>query len=269
MAAKSHAETTGGHGFERIPLRSTEGIVLICDHASRHIPSEYGGLGVDESILATHIGWDIGAGELTRRLSDLLGAGAVLSVVSRLMIDCNRPPGHASSIPSRSHSIPVPGNIHLPPGEAQRREQRFFHPYQSAVDEELRSFEAEGKAPALVSVHSFTPELEDSARPWHIGILSDQDRRLADAVLATFRGERQWIVGDNEPYSGAYPEGYSCRHHGDAAGRINVLIEVRQDVIDTPEGAAEVAAVLAPRIRRAVGAVSDAGSRVRASASGS
>jgi predicted N-formylglutamate amidohydrolase len=268
MSAKSPDVKAREHGFERIPLRSPAGVVLICDHASNRVPVEYGHLGVDEGILGTHIAWDIGAGDLTRRLSALLGAGAILSVASRLVIDCNRPPGHESSIPSQSHGIPIPGNIHLPPGDTQQREQQFFHPYQSAVDEELRSFEAEGVAPALISVHSFTPELEDVARPWHIGILSDRDRRLADAVLATFNGDRRWVLGDNEPYSGSYPEGYSCRHHGDAAKRINVTIEVRQDLIETPEDAEEVAAALAPRIRHAVGVVGDAGDRVGATASG-
>lgn len=249
--------------FEFVEQRSPDGILLICDHASQRILPAYGDLGVDPEALKSHVAWDIGAGDLTRRLAALLGAGAVLAGVSRLVIDCNRPPGHETSIPVRSHGFEVPGNQGLPPGDVQAREQHFFHPYQAAVDRELTAIEAAGMRPALVSVHSFTPFLDEYVRPWHIGILSDRDRRLAELLLAELEGQPDLLIGDNEPYSGTYPEGYSCRHHGDAMGRANVLIEVRQDLVDNPGGVGGCAELLAPRIARAAAALRDADAAAR------
>lgn len=238
--------------FERIHQHSPEGILLICDHASDRIPAAYGDLGCSPEARRSHVAWDIGAGELTHRLAALLGAGAVLGGVSRLVIDCNRPPGHETSIPGRSHGFDVPGNRGLSAREAEARERAYFRPYQAAVAAELAAIEAAGLRPALVSVHSFTPFLDEFARPWHFGILSDADRRLAALLLADLDGQPDLVIGDNEPYSGAFPEGYSCRHHGDKQGRANVLIEVRQDLIDSSAGVAWCADLLAPAIARAV-----------------
>ena len=151
----------------------------------------------------------------------------------------------------------------MAPGEAEARAAYYFHPYQAAIDRELKAIEAAGMRPALLSIHSFTPLLDERARPWHIGILSDQDRRLAELLLAEMDGQPDLLIGDNEPYSGAYPEGYSCRHHGDAMGRANVLIEMRQNLIDTGGGVGVCAELLAPPVARAVAALGDADAAAR------
>ena len=252
MHNRHHSEIpTAPSPFECINQCSPDGILLICDHASRHIPPAYGDLGVSPEHLRSHIAWDIGAGELTRRMASLLGAGAVLSRVSRLVIDCNRPPGHQSSIPAATHAVAVPGNLNLPPRETQARERQFFYPYQSAIAAKLSAIEESGTEAVLVSVHSFTPFLNTVARPWHFGVLSDRDPRLADLVLTELKGQPDLVIGDNEPYSGSNPEGYACRYHGDAKGRANVLIEVRQDLVNSPTRTNATANLLAPAIARA------------------
>ena len=240
------------YAFVRIGTPSPEGIVLACDHASNRLPADYGTLGVDAAVLARHVAWDIGAADLTRRLSALTGAQAILSSYSRLLIDCNRPPGHPTSIVAESHGVAVPGNADLSADEAAYREQAYFLPYHDAIAAAFGAFEAPGKAPALISIHSFTPFLDEYARPWHLGILSHRDRRLADHLLAALESQADLVVGDNQPYSGYCPEGYTCRRHGEEGGRANVLIEVRQDLIDNPGGVSMWAELLAPRIARAV-----------------
>ncbi len=218
--------------FEFIAGSAKAGILLICDHASNRIPNELGSLGIEAEVLGLHIASDIGAAGVTRGLAARLGVQAVLTTVSRLVIDCNRPPGHAGSIPAVSHGIVVPGNRDLSPEQRRAREAAYFHPYHARVAAELALLEQrQGGQAVLVSIHSFTPVLADTARPWHAGVLSDADRRLADFFLAALRAESGLVVGDNEPYSGRHPEGFSCQTHGDAMGRLNVLIEIRQDLL--------------------------------------
>lgn len=240
--------------FERIAARSPTNIALICDHASNRVPTELGPLGVAPADLRRHVAWDIGCADLTRYLAARLGAGALLARVSRLVADFNRQPSHPSFVLAESDGVEVPGNRGLTPEAIAARARRYFEPYHEALDAMLRALEAAGMSAALVSIHSFTPRLRDNAR-WHLGVLSDRDRRLADPLLDDLAGLPGLVVGDNEPYSGAHPEGYSCQHHGDRAGRLNVLIEVRQDLIDTPEGVARIGDLLAPRIARAVASV--------------
>lgn len=257
-------DDTDAPSFEAIAGTAKSGIVLICDHASNRIPQDLQDLGLDLEALRLHVAWDIGAAGLTRSLAARLGAPAVLSRVSRLVVDCNRAPGHATSMPAVSHGVTVPGNRDLSPHERARRTQRYFEPYHRAVGEALAAIEAAGATALLVSVHSFTPVLGERARPWHCGVLYDRDRRLAEYFLRALSAERDLVVGDNEPYSGAHPEGYTCRRHGDAFGRPNVLIEVRQDLINDDAGVAAWAARLGAILAGAALRVGDRGARPRA-----
>jgi predicted N-formylglutamate amidohydrolase len=208
--------------------------LVICDHASRFIPPEYGSLGVSEEEIARHIGWDIGAGEVARELARLIDAPAVLCGTSRLVIDCNRRLGDPSSIPEVSDGTPVPGNRNLTPDERTRRAQRYFHPYHAEIERRLDGF---ARPPALVSVHSFTPVMNGFARPWHVGMLYDGDARLALPIIEALRREPGLVVGDNEPYSGRQPVGYALGTYGNRRGLAPAVFEVRQDLIDTPETA--------------------------------
>ena len=202
--------------------------LVICDHASRCIPPEYGNLGVSEEEIARHIGWDIGAGDVARELARLLDAPAVLCGTSRLVIDCNRLLDDPSSIPEVSDGTPVPGNLGLAPAERERRAERFFRPYHDEIERRLDGF---SEPPALISVHSFTPVMAGVARPWHVGLLYDEDDRLARPLIAALRRERGLVVGDNEPYSGRHPMGYALGVYGNGRGLRPAVFEVRQDLI--------------------------------------
>lgn len=216
-------------------------LLLLCDHATRFIPRALRGLGLDEAALARHIAWDIGIAEVTRLLARRLDAPAVLSHFSRLIVDPNRRLDNPTLMPEISDGTVVPGNRDL--GEAARRARvdSFFRPYHDAIDAQLDAMMAAGKTagqvPALVSMHSFTPVMHGVARPWEIGILWNRDPRLPRPLMERLRAEGL-TVGDNEPYSGADGHGYTQHTHGDRRGLANVLIEVRQDLIDTQQGAA-------------------------------
>ncbi len=237
--------------FEVINPAGGAGYLLTCDHASNALPAGYGTLGLEPTALARHIAYDIGAADVTRRLAAALDAPAVLSAMSRLFIDLNRQPGHEQSIIEESDHVVVPGNLDLDENERARRERDWFEPYHQAVTGRLRAM-AQNAVPALFAIHSFTPILDGNERPWHVGLVYKDDDRLAGPLveaLAVFPGV---VVGDNEPYSGWDPTGYGIRVHGAAMGIPHVIIELRQDLIDTHHGAEAWAGRLAAAIRTTV-----------------
>jgi predicted N-formylglutamate amidohydrolase len=237
--------------FELVHPEGRAPLLLICDHASRAIPRSLGRLGLEEALLMRHIGWDIGAAGVTRRLAALLDAPAVLCGYSRLVIDCNRGLGDPTSIPEVSDGIAVPGNVGLAPAARVARVDGIFRPYHAAIAARLAAFAAGGVAPVLFSVHSFTPVMNGFARPWHVGVLWDKDPRVPVPLIAELAAaDPRRIVGDNEPYSEREaPAGYSVRTHAVPAGLPHAGVEIRQDLIDTAAGIAEWADALAAALR--------------------
>jgi predicted N-formylglutamate amidohydrolase len=225
-------------------------LLLVCDHAGQAVPASLGRLGLDQAVLSRHIGWDIGAAAVTRLLAERLGAPAVLSGYSRLVIDCNRELDDPTSIPTISDGQVVPGNQELSAHDKRARAEACFWPYHRAIEAQLERATALGTAPAVLSIHSFTPQMQGVDRPWHIGILWEDDARLSAPLLAALSQRPGLVVGDNEPYSGRDPEGFTLRQHAMSRGLAHVLIELRQDEIATEAGAESFAghldAALAP-----------------------
>ncbi|MBB5220647.1 putative N-formylglutamate amidohydrolase [Amaricoccus macauensis] len=223
-------------------------VLLLCDHASNAVPSLIeGGLGLSEAEMGRHIAYDIGARGLTLGLARRLGAEALLTRFSRLVIDPNRGEDDPTLVMRLYDGTVVPGNRHPTAAEVERRLTRLHRPYHDAVDAALDRVIAGGQTPAIVSIHSFTPQLKGRPpRPWQVGILWHRDGRLARPLMARLRAEGL-CVGDNEPYSGEL-EGDTLSRHGTKRELPHVLIEVRQDLIATPEGEEAWAARLAPVI---------------------
>jgi len=222
-------------------------VLLICDHASKRVPAVLANLGLSEIELARHIGWDIGAEDVTRRLSAALDAPAVIAGYSRLVIDCNRALDHPGLILPESDGTPVPANLRLSPEDRAVRISSLFDPYHAAIREQaLRLKQAMGGdgAPVILSIHSFTPIMDAVERPWEIGILWNRDPRLPEPLIARLRVMPGLTVGDNEPYSARLGYGYTLERHGDGRGFANALIELRQDLIDTHHGAEKWAEIL-------------------------
>lgn len=234
---------------ETFNLQGSAPLLLLCDHAGRWIPSELEDLGLPPMEIARHIGWDIGSADMTRRLARLLDAPAVLCHVSRLVIDPNRKPGDPSSIAAISDGTLVPGNQELSPAQVRDRLRRFFLPYHRTIARQIAGLRRRHGVPVIISMHSFTPRMGHTWRPWHAAVLWDTDARLAMPVLDGLRREPGLQVGDNEPYSGRFPVGYSIPFHATRARLPHVTFEVRQDLIDTREMAAAWADRLADALR--------------------
>ena len=222
--------------------------VVSCDHASPRVPPEVAGgdLGLPPADMARHIAYDVGAAGVTVALAEILGAPAILSDFSRLVIDPNRGEDDPTLLMRLYDGTIIPANRHADAAERARRLDLLHRPYHAA----LGGLMARPGA-ILLAVHSFTPRLRGRApRPWHVGVLSAWDRRLADPLLARLGAEPDLCVGDNEPYAGHLP-GDSVDRHALAHGRPNALVEIRNDLIAAPEGQREWAARLAPILEAA------------------
>jgi predicted N-formylglutamate amidohydrolase len=219
--------------------------LLTSDHYGRIIPSLLGDLGLPTSELTRHIAWDIGISGVADALSNHLGAHLIAQRYSRLVIDCNRPPGAASSIPRISEATVIPGNDGMTREAAEMRRREVFDPYHRRIDEAIDARRRDRLPTVLVSLHSFTPVYAGVARPWHIGTLYQRDTRLPPLLLKLLRAESDLVVGDNEPYAVSDETDYTIPIHGEKRGLMNTGIEIRQDLITEPAGQARWAEQLA------------------------
>lgn len=219
-------------------------LLLVCDHAGRHVPRRLGRLGLDEAAFERHIAWDIGAAGVARRLAARFSAPLVLSVYSRLVVDTNRRPGDPTAIPEESDGTVVPGNRGLSDADRAQRFAAIHEPYHAAIDARIAGFRARGIVPVLLSIHSFTPTFKGFARPWQIGVLWNADGRLARPLMQRLAAQGV-AVGDNQPYSGQDRHGHTMPRHAEDTGLPHALIEIRQNLIDTAAGVEEWATKLA------------------------
>jgi predicted N-formylglutamate amidohydrolase len=195
------------------------------------VPAAIGDLGLPAEQLERHIAWDPGALEVARRLASLLDAPLVHATISRLVLDVNRDPAHPGSVVTISEDTIIPGNHHLAPQERARRVREIYEPYHQALGEVVASQVIRHGAPEVVSIHSFTPIYRGQQRPWHIGVLSDHDRRMADPLLHFLGSDRELCVGDNQPYSAGDGVYHTLSRHCAARNLRSVMVELRADLI--------------------------------------
>jgi predicted N-formylglutamate amidohydrolase len=216
-------------------------VIVVCEHASRFIPSELNSLGLDAEGAKSHIAWDPGAMAVAEGISRRLDAVLVASQVSRLVYDCNRPPGAEGAVPERSEIFDIPGNQNL--GQAGRdiRIAQVYEPFRA----NLAAIIAAANGPAIiVTIHSFTPIYNGKARDVELGILHDTDARLADAMLMNTHRHTLLDVRRNEPYGPEDGVTHTLHENAVRAGLHNVMIEIRNDLITTPREQDAMAATL-------------------------
>jgi predicted N-formylglutamate amidohydrolase len=219
--------------------------LLLGDHAGRDIPAQLGDLGLAEPDLRRHIAWDIGVDGLGRELSARLDAAFIAQRYSRLVIDCNRDPARADSIPAESDATAIPGNRDLDPADRAARIDKVFAPYHARIAEELDTRAARGLPTVVVALHSFTPVMQALARPWRFGVLHLGESAFSQAMLAALRAEPDApAVGDNEPYRMDEVD-FTIPHHAIGRGLDYVELEVRQDLLADVAGQQAIAERLA------------------------
>jgi predicted N-formylglutamate amidohydrolase len=227
-----------GESFHVLGGRAESGLIVVCDHATNALPPEYGSLGLGAEQLERHIAYDPGAEGITRVIAEAFRAPAVLSNWSRLLIDPNRGADDPTLIMQLSDGAVIPGNRIIDAAERAKRIRRYYDPYHASIERVIERCLATGRAPAILSIHSFTEAWKGVPRPWHVGILWDRDDRLARPLIDALAADPRLCVGDNEPYKGAL-EGDCMWQHATRRGLVHALVEVRQDLIRDARGQAD------------------------------
>lgn len=248
--------------FDIIPASRPNPWVITCDHASNNVPEwiNGGSLGLPAEDMARHIAFDPGAAGLSRALAQRLGGTAILSNFSRLVIDPNRGEDDPTLIMKLYDGSIIPANRNLTETDRAARLNELYRPYHTA----LSGLMTQTNAPVLCAIHSFTQQLKGRApRPWQIGLLFAGDTRLAKPLARLLENDKAFVewaegvsaspfcIGLNEPYSGAL-QGDSVDRHALQKGRQNILIELRNDLIATPEAQETCADLLAPLLDHAL-----------------
>ena len=226
-------------------------LVLACEHASRRIPVALRDLDLAPGALTSHIAWDPGALAVAKHLSAALDAALVAPRFSRLVFDCNRPPGPAG-VATLSEDIPIPGNLDLTPEQLSARVNAVYEPFRRTLAETIEARLQRPRPAVLVTIHSFTPVFLGRRRDVQVGILHDADSRLADAMLARAADVLGLDTRRNEPYGPRDGVTHTLREHALRHSIANVMIEIRNDLIADDAGIRTMAAGLTRLLRLAI-----------------
>ncbi len=248
MSANEKNKLLGGTDLPPVEVvngNSAFPVLLLCEHAGHAIPKSLGTLGISSELLMSHRGWDIGAEDVARGISEKLGAPLVIQRYSRLVIDTNRPPQSQNAIPAESDCVRIPGNTGVAPEDRARRIAEIFQPMNATINKMF----AISNRHACYSIHSFTPELGKRFRPWHAGFLSRKDLATANALLKAVLARRPKLrLAVNEPYQINDETDWFIPVHAERRKLTHTLIEIRNDQIAGSKGAAQWATLLADAI---------------------
>jgi predicted N-formylglutamate amidohydrolase len=222
-------------------------LLLVCEHASNYIPAQLENLRLADEVLHSHAALDIGALELAQNLSQLLDAPLLSTGVSRLVYDCNRAPGASGAIPEKSEVFDIPGNQNLTEAESRTRCESYYLPFEIAISERLAGY---SETPLFITVHSFTPIYHGESREVDIGIVCDQDSRLGERMVELAAELTTHCVRLNEPYGPGEGVTHTLGFHAVNNGLLNVMIEVKNNLLDSSESRKNIAETLAALISR-------------------
>jgi predicted N-formylglutamate amidohydrolase len=256
----ARAATVSSSGSEVVEVANPAGIsdfLIVCEHASKRIPASFGGLGLDEAALASHIAWDPGALAVAQTISERLDATLIAHRFSRLLYDCNRPPESPAAVPAVSEIYAIPGNAGLTDAERQARVDSFYVPFRDVLADRIDRRLNQGRPTVLVTVHSFTPIYKGVPREVKLGILHGADTRLADALLKTTTAEVRLTVRRNEPYGPADGVIHTLDEHAVSRGLLNVMLEIRNDIIADRASQTEMAEWLAGCLTKALDSLAE------------
>ena len=209
------------------PHALREKLVISCEHGGNDVPPAYAAVFRDhDALLHTHRGWDPGALELARQMSDALDAPLFYATTTRLLMDLNRSIGHKALHSEATRSLPL----------AVRREMAtlHYHPHRNAVESAIAAQVDAGLRVVHVASHSFTPELNGEVRQADVAFLYDSKRPAerefaleVQTALAKLRPDLR--LRRNYPYNGG-DDGLTAllrKRHG-ADRYIGMELEVNQ-----------------------------------------
>ena len=131
---------------------SSSNLLFTSDHNGSAIPTKLKNLGVPLNELRRHVAYDIGIDSVAHALSARFNAPLIVANYSRLVIDCNRYPGAAGSIPSVSDNTVVPRNKTLSDDDINFRKNEIFDAYHSSIGKQISVMRNENKNPISIAV---------------------------------------------------------------------------------------------------------------------
>ncbi|WP_170475916.1 N-formylglutamate amidohydrolase [Ruegeria arenilitoris] len=231
---ESHQGKSGyGPVVHKVSAQGAPSIVVVCEHASNRVPGFLDNMGLSRDALRTHIAWDPGALSVARGIAGSMCASLVFGGVSRLVYDCNRPPDADDAMPSQSEDITIPANARMTQKEKSNRVTEVYHPFFSVLSNEIAKNRE--TLELMVTIHSFTPVFRGKTRTVELGLLHGKDARFAEAMLATRPVPQPYTIRLNEPYSAADGVAHTLDVHAVQNDLLNVMIEIRNDLIETPQ----------------------------------
>lgn len=246
-------QPTDGPAVQTINAAGTSDIVLVCEHASNRIPASLNGLGLSEAALTSHAAWDPGAQAVALLLSKSLDAVLVSAGFSRLVYDLNRPPEHPDAMRPVSEIYRIPGNLALSEEQRTQRTGSLYTPFHAEIEQVLDRCQASGRTPVLVTIHTFTPVYLGKPRAVELGILHDTDARLADLMLAAAPQVTSLTTLRNEPYGPQDGVAHTLQMHGLPRGLMNVMLEIRNDLVTNADQQIEMARIVETLLLGATG----------------
>ena len=250
--------SSAGQSVDLVNPAGGGNVVLVCEHASRFIPAEMNNLGLTGPVLESHIAWDPGALAVATAMSQTLNAPLVAQRISRLVYDCNRAPDAPDAIPERSEVHDIPGNQDISADDRNERISTVYAPFRKALADCIDGRIKSGSAPpVIVTIHSFTPQYAGAKRDFDIGILHDADSRLADAMLELAAADTTCSTLRNEPYGPEDGVTHTLIEHALGRGLLNVMIEIRNDLITDAASQAAMAGRLSKWVVTALRNIDD------------
>lgn len=238
MGGEQQIPVSGPSADEVVDVTNLSGagnFVLVCEHASNVVPLEFDNLGLDHNALQSHIAWDPGARDVALAMSATLDAPLVASRVSRLVYDCNRSAGARGAVPEKSESYCIPGNAGISEADRQTRAGRYYAPFHDALGSTIDTRINAGRPPVIVTIHSFAPVYDGKKRDLDIGVIHDSDARFAEGLLKVAETDARFRVRRNEPYSALDGVTHTLTEQAISRDLLNVMIEIRNDLIATPK----------------------------------
>lgn len=232
-------------------------VLLVCEHASNRIPAFLGDMGLTAQARESHIAWDPGALGVAQQMAGRMSAPLVHGGVSRMVYDCNRPPEAAGAMPAQSEEYDIPANMTITPDERQSRVDGIYTPFTRAVSDQIETHRPSLKL--MVTVHSFTPVYHGRQRLVELGILHGRDDQFALAMMQAKPAASRFVTRLNEPYSAADGVAHTLDAQAVPNGLLNVMIEIRNDLIRTPDQQSAMAEHLVPWINRTLTGLQERG----------
>jgi predicted N-formylglutamate amidohydrolase len=179
-------------------------LIISCEHAVDTVPDPYLPLFAPfNDLLKTHRGIDFGALAIARHLynavKDTLPCDFIQAQATRLLIDCNRSINHPSCFSEVTRDLPFEEKIKII--------NQYYQPFREQLIDFIQKNMKQKLQVWHLSIHSFTPIMNNLTRTTDIGLLYNPQRSAEKMLCEQWQKEIQQLsltmrVRRNYPYKG-------------------------------------------------------------------